>query len=114
MPDEPVYTTAPTIMSLGSTYHIFSDRVELSTTLYGRTIVPFPHVVRYAVRPPLLQRAGDEPFTPKLRCLRPDMAAFVTHVGLERATGPYRLYRFAAPDPEGFVAALAEALGRHR
>lgn len=112
MSDQPLYSTAPTAASLGSTYHVYADRVELHTTLYGRALVPLAHVVRFAVCPPLVPRRGEDgaAFTPKLRCLRPDMAAFVAHVGLERATGPYRLYRFAAPDPAGFVAALQEAM----
>jgi len=107
-----LYASAPTATSLGSVYRVCAGRVELDTTMYGCIRVPLDHIIHVAVRPPLplLGAHPDDPFTPKLRCLRPDMARFVTHVGLERATGPYRLYRFAPPEPEAFVAALAEAI----
>ena len=112
---KPLYTSPSSLKSLWQEYRIYDDRVEFGT-MFGRMAVPFDHIERVTVTDSDLKGLlkGDlrlKNFRPALKL---DWANFVEHVVLDKKAGRIRRVLFTPTDPAAFVAALKEALKRHR
>ena len=106
MADAATYTSARAGRSLWQRYRVYADRVELGTVL-GRMVVPLDRVEGVRVVGPLLGGAGGGPWW---RTVKLDWADVCRHVAVDKSGGWFRTVHFCPPDPDGFAAALEEAL----
>ena len=102
--DIPLYESLPTKKSIGNTYSIYSDRIELRCR--------FPFVTKTLViekddlisidtyRPPVIRTT--------FRALKLDLADLNEHVGIKRKKGFFRQLRFTPENPEEFVSKAKE------
>ena len=112
MTETALYTSPPSVMSLGAEYRIYADRLELDTRLFGLITLPFAQLQRFRLRPPIaifdLFRRGHG-LKSTHRSAKLDMADLTPHIALERATGLFRQLRITPGDPEAFLQALQGA-----
>ena len=102
--DIPLYKSAPTKKSIGNTYAIYSDRIELRCR--------FPFITKTLVikkddlisidtyKPPVIRTT--------LRALKLDLADLKEHVGIKRKIGFFRQLRFTPENPKEFVSKAKE------
>lgn len=102
--DIPLYESGPTKKSIGNTYSIYSDRIELRCR--------FPFVTKTLVigkgdlisidtyKPPVIRTT--------FRALKLDLADLKEHVGIIRKTGFFKQLRFTPENPREFVSKTRE------
>jgi hypothetical protein len=115
MVHEPRYTSRSTVRSLWQEYRIYDDRLEFDTH-FGMLTVPFDHVERALVDESEVEGLlrGDLHLKGFRPALKVDWANFVEHVVLDKNKGYIRRILFTPDDPDGFAAALDEALTAYR
>lgn len=103
--ETPLYTSGPTWKSLGNTYYIYSDRIELRCRFpfFTRTlIVTRDDLISIDVfKPPVIRTT--------FLALKLDLADLSTHVGLKRRNGFFKQLRFTPAHPDEFVAKVRES-----
>jgi len=110
---EALYVSKPTVMSFWSSYRIYADRLELDTKLFGLIEVPFEHLERFEMRPPMVifdLFRGDHGLKQTGRSAKLDLADLAEHIAIERDTGLFRQLRLTPEDPAEFLAALQGAV----
>ena len=110
------YTSPPSIWSLGSTYSVHDDRIEIATPLLSWG-VPFEDLRLAAVRPPFVALdllRGDHGLQRTPRALKIDLADLREHVAVDLRKGFFRQLRITPDDPSAFVEALMAALSAWR
>jgi len=102
--DIPLYESAPTKKSIGNTYSIYSDRIELKCR--------FPFLTKTLVikkddlisidtyKPPVIRTT--------FRALKLDLADLKEHVGIKRKNGFFKQLRFTPENPKEFVSKARE------
>ena len=102
--DTPMYQSKPTLKSLGNSYHIYNDRIELqcSFLLFLKPLViNRDDLVSIEIfKPPVIRSA--------LWALKLDLADLYEHVGIRRTKGFFKQLRFTPENPEEFVATVKE------
>ena len=100
----PVYTSTPTMKSMGNEYYIFPDRIELRWRyLFFHKIITVKKedIVSIGLfKPPVLRTS--------FKALKLDLADFYEHVGITRKGGVFSQLRFTPEDPRKFVATAKE------
>jgi hypothetical protein len=103
--ETPVYTSSATKKSMGNTYTVYPDRIELRCRfpfMWKTLVVKKEDLVAIDVfKPPVIRTTW--------RALKLDLADLKAHVGLERKSGFFKQLRFTPEDPEAFVAKVREA-----
>lgn len=104
--DIPLYVSAPTKKSIGNTYSIYSDRIELRCR--------FPFLTKTLVikkddlisidtyKPPVIRTT--------FRALKLDLANLKEHVEIKRKNGFFKQLRFTPENPKEFVSKTREIL----
>jgi hypothetical protein len=102
--DIPLYQSVPTKKSMGNTYSIYSDRIELRCR--------FPFITKTLVikkddlisidtyKPPVLRTT--------FRAFKLDLADLKEHVGIKRKNGLFKQLRFTPENPKEFVEKARE------
>lgn len=102
--ETPLYQSAPTKKSMGNTYTIYSDRIELACR--------FPFITKTLVikkedlilidtyKPPVIRTT--------FRALKLDLADLKEHVGIKRKSGFFKQLRFTPENPKAFVLKVRE------
>ena len=102
--DRPLYASSATMKSMGNTYLVYPDRIELRCRLpfmWKTFVVSKEDLVAIDVfKPPVIRTTW--------RALKLDLADLKAHVGLQRKTGFFKQLRFTPEDPEAFVAKVKE------
>lgn len=107
----PRYSSSSSLMSLGATYEVHDDRLELRTRLHT-FVIPYETLRGVAVRPPLVVLDAlrtDRGVALPLRTLKLDLADLSEHVALDLSKGFWRQLRITPDDPAGFVEATQRA-----
>jgi hypothetical protein len=102
--DVPLYASGPTWKSLGNTYYIYADRIELwcRFPFFTRTlIVTRDDLISIDVfKPPVIRTT--------FLALKLDLADLSEHVGLKRKNGFFKQLRFTPDHPKEFVLKVKE------
>ena len=103
----PLYTSEPTVRSLGQTYYLYSDRIEFKTHL-GAWDVPFSEIINLEIRPMFAMLdiiRGRYTVDQVLPSIKLDLADLEKHLSLDRNNGFWKQIRFTPDDPEAFLKA---------
>jgi len=102
--DTPLYTSGPTRKSIGNTYCIYSDRIELKCRFPFMTktmVIKKEDLISIDIfRPPVIRTS--------FWALKLDLADFCEHVGIKRKHGFFTRLRFTPENPKEFVAKVRE------
>jgi hypothetical protein len=102
--DIPLYESVPTKKSIGNTYAIYSDRIEL------RCRFPFVSKTLVIKKDDLISIDTYKP--PVIRttfwALKLDLADLKEHVGIKRKNGFFKQLRFTPENPKEFVSKARE------
>ncbi len=96
MADAAIYSSARAASSLWQRHRVYADRVELGT-VFGPMVVPLERIEGVRVMGPLAGGTGGAIFSWRV-------------VKLDKSGGWLRTVHFCPPDPDGFAAAVEEAL----
>ncbi len=102
--DSPIYESVPGRQSMGNSYAIYSDRIEL------RCRFPFISKTIVIKKQDLISIDIFKP--PVIRttfwALKLDWADLKEHVGIKRKSGLFKQLRFTPEDPRAFVSKANE------
>jgi hypothetical protein len=108
--EKALHESPPSGKSMGNTYAVFADRIELNCR--------FPFITRTLVIKKEDLVAIDTYRPPVLRttfwALKLDLADLHEHVGITRSNGFFKQLRFTPENPKGFVAKVREIFGLDR
>lgn len=97
---QPLYESGPSRQSLGNTYAIFADRIELRCRFpfFTKTLIIGKEdlIAIDTYRPPVIRTA--------FWALKLDLADLKEHVGIKRKSGFFKQLRFTPQNPRAFVA----------
>jgi hypothetical protein len=113
----PIYTSAAPDKSIGKSYSVFPDRVELALKIIGETIsIPAGDLVSATLVPGGIREIllgtlkGRYPIMSLVWALTFDIGVFKRHILLRTKAGLVRYFRFTPHEPERFVAACNSIL----
>ena len=102
--DQPLYESRPTRKSMGNTYTIFFDRIELRCRFLFSTktwLIKKDDLDSIDVfRPPVIRTT--------FWALKLDLADLNEHVGIQRKNGFFKQLRFTPENPQEFTAKVRE------
>lgn len=102
--DIPLYESAPTKKSIGNSYAIYSDRIELKCRfpfISKTLVVKKEDLISIDIfKPPVLRTT--------FRALKLDLADLKEHVGIKRKNGFFKQLRFTPGNPKEFVSKARE------
>jgi len=117
LPQNPIYTSAAPDKSIGKSYSVFPDRVELALKIIDETIsisagdLVSATLVPGGIREILLGTlTGRYPIMSLVWALTFDAGVFKRHILLRTRAGFVRYFRFTPQEPERFVAACNSIL----
>jgi len=97
--DIPLYTSKPTWKSLGNTYYVYADRIELRCRFLFFTktlVIKKDDLISIDIfKPPVIRTA--------FWALKLDFADLSEHVGIKRKNGFFKQLRFTPDHPKEFV-----------
>jgi hypothetical protein len=100
--DIPLYTSKPTWKSLGNTYYVYTDRIELRCRFpffFKTLVIKRDDLISIDIfKPPVIRTA--------FWALKLDLADVFEHVGIRRKNGFFTRLRFTPVNPEEFVATV--------
>ncbi len=107
----PRYTSPSRFLSLGATYEVHEDHLELRTRVHN-FVIPFETLRGVAVRPPVVLFDAfrtDRGVRLPVRTLKLDLADLAEHVAIDLSKGFWRQLRLTPEDPAAFVEAVQRA-----